>query len=73
MPFYYLYGMRLRGFSPGTFPKHGFNHRRDDHTGKYWDILAYTSLLTEEECRAYDLDFLGKEDNKAFYDAVLNS
>lgn len=57
----YKYGMRLRGFSPGCQPKHGFWTRRDDISGKYWDIIVYTRRLTEEELRNYDLDYLGEE------------
>lgn len=56
----YKYGMRLRGFSIGTQPKAGFYERQDDPTGKYWDILVYTRRLTDEELRAYELDYLGE-------------
>ena len=54
----YRYGMRLRGFSPGTFPKGGFLRREDDPTGKYWDILVYDVALTDEVIKAYELDEL---------------
>ena len=56
----YKYGMRLRGFSIGTQPKAGFYERQDDPTGKYWDILVYTRRLSDEELRAYELDYLGE-------------
>lgn len=52
----FLYGMRLRGFSPGAQPMDGFVERRDDPTGKYWDVLVYDRQLTEKEQKDYDLD-----------------
>ena len=55
----YIYGMRLRGFSPGCQPKEGFVARKDSEDKKYWDILLYDRPLTEQEESAYDLDFLG--------------
>lgn len=57
----YIYGMRLRGFAPGTFPKEGFSHREDDTSGRYWDVLAYNRKLTEKEIRDYELDFIGED------------
>lgn len=35
----YIYGMRLRGYSPGCQPKEGLVMRLDDRTGKYHDKL----------------------------------
>lgn len=58
----YLYGMRVRGCSIGCQPREGFLGRRDDATGKYWDIIVYDRELSEDECRHYSLDFIGKED-----------
>ena len=55
----YVYGMRLRGFSPMCQPKEGFVERRDDTTGKYHDIIVYDRKLTEEEIRDYELDRVG--------------
>ena len=46
---YYLYGMRLRGFSPGCQPKDGFVARKDSDSKKYWDILVYDRQLTKKE------------------------
>lgn len=57
----YMYGMRLRGFSLGCQPKNGFYERRDDPSGKYWDILVYTRMLSKEETSNYDLDYIGEE------------
>lgn len=55
----YYYGMRLRGFSIGCQPKEGFVERRDDDTGKYYDILIYNRPLTDKELADYELDYLG--------------
>ena len=55
---WYYYGMRLRGFSARCQPKEGYIDRRDDDTGKYWDILIYNRELTEDELKTYDLDFI---------------
>ena len=56
----YIYGMRLRGFSPGCQPMDGFVERTDDVRGKYYDILIYNRPLTEKEQQQYDLDYLVK-------------
>lgn len=55
---FYVYGMRLRGFSPGCQPMTGFYERRDDPQGKYHDLLAYDRPLTEKEISDYELDYL---------------
>ena len=57
---YSVYGMRLRGYSPGAQPKDGFIMRLDDRSGKYHDKLVYDRRLTEKEERQYELDFLGE-------------
>ena len=59
----YMYGMRLRGFSPGCQPS-GVRSRLDDPTGKYWDIIVYERKLTEQEVKNYDLDELGMTKDK---------
>ena len=56
----YLYGMRLRGFSIGCQPN-GVKERRDDPTGRYYDIICYQRELSDSEVRDYELDFLGIE------------
>lgn len=56
----FLYGMRLRGFSPGCQPKEGLVERQDDVTGKYYDILVYNRELTEDELKNFELDFIGR-------------
>lgn len=55
----YLYGMRLRGFSPGCQPMEGLVERRADPTEMYHDLLVYDHKLTPGECEYYDLDYLG--------------
>ena len=61
---YYVYGMRLRGFSPGCQPMSGLVKRLDDPvTGfpldrKYHDLLVYNRKLTESEERKYELKFI---------------
>lgn len=57
----YVYGMRLRGFSPGCQPKDGFMERRDDNSGLYYDVIVYDRKLSQQELLDYELDFLGEE------------
>lgn len=60
----FLYGMRLRGFSIGCQPMNGLirrEERPDIGTNLYYDIIAYDRELTEEECKEYELDYIGKE------------
>ena len=70
MPIYYMYGMRLRGYSPGSQPK-GVTKRRDDTTGRYHDIILYPFRLSDKQVHDYDLDYLGEELNERFFEAVL--
>lgn len=35
--------------------------RPDIDTNLYYDIIAYDRELTEEECKEYELDYIGKE------------
>ena len=51
------YGMRLRGYSPGSQPK-GVLRREDDTTGKYHDIIVYSRQLSAAEVASYELDEL---------------
>lgn len=32
--------------------------REDDHTGRYYDLLAYDRQLDEKELKDYELDFV---------------
>lgn len=52
--------MRLRGFSIGCQPMDGYVAHDDDVLNEYHNILLYDRKLTEDECRKYDLDYLGK-------------
>ena len=57
----YVYGMRLRGFSIGTFPKDGFVEQRDSDNPKYYDYIVYDRRLTQEELKGHELDFIDEE------------
>lgn len=56
----FSYGMRLRGFSPGAQPLDGFLERKDDKTGRYYDILVYNHRLPDKQIGDYELDDLNK-------------
>ena len=62
----YYYGMRIRPFDIGCQPMDGFLHVVDDmlpeQASRYYDVLAYSRKLTEEETEHYSLDYLGKKD-----------
>ena len=57
----FVYGMKLRGFDLGNQPMAGLVEHRPDPTGKYWDIVCYTYMLSGEEMRQYDLAYIGEE------------
>ncbi len=57
----YIYGMRLRGFSPGCHPMLGFVERRDDPRDEYHDLLLYDRKLSEKEMRDYELEYIQAE------------
>lgn len=57
----HLYGMRLRGYSPGCQPKEGLVERRDSPIRRYYDVLVYDHQLTEKEELSYELDYIGAE------------
>ena len=54
----YRYGMRLRGFSIGCQPMNGLDHREDDFTGRYYDVIVYNRKLTDKELAEYELDYI---------------
>ena len=57
----YIYGMRLRGFSPGCQPMEGYIDKLSEEVVKmtrYHDILLYNRELTWGEVRAYELDLV---------------
>lgn len=53
----YVYGMRLRGYSPGCQPMDGLEAVMEGNR-KYLNILIYRRELTDEEVRDYELDRL---------------
>lgn len=55
----YLYGMRLRGYSPGCQPMEGLL-RVAPGGGQYHDLLIYNRPLTEKELRNYELDYINE-------------
>ena len=62
----FLYGMRCRPFSIGTFPKEGFERvehltESSDKTfrERYRDILVYNRKLTGEELDDFEFDYIG--------------
>ena len=57
---FYLYGMKSRGYSLGCQPTNGLTERRDDNTGKYWDLLVYNRRLCNQELQDYELEFVRK-------------
>lgn len=59
----YLYGMRLRGFSPGCQPLQGLIEAEYDYSGKYYAILTYIRELTDQEVRDYELDYMGVDND----------
>ena len=68
----YKYGMRLRGFAPMCQPMNGFNHREDDPTKEYHDILVYNRPLTAKEMSDYELDNLNFKTYRITYEIVLD-
>ena len=55
----YLYGMRLRGYSPGCQPMEGLL-RVAYGGGQYHDLLIYDRPLTEKELKDYELDYINE-------------
>lgn len=55
----YKYGMRLRPAMPGAQPRDF--EKFDESDKRYWNVLYYKRQLTQEEMKAYDLDYLGEE------------
>ena len=64
MKLVYLYGMRLRGYSPNCQPNEGLVEVSEDIMNEYHNVLAYDHELTKQECRDYELDFIGKRKTK---------
>lgn len=56
---YYVYGMRLRGFSPGAQPMEGLIKREETpNSDRYYDIVTYNRSLAKEEVEHYDLEII---------------
>ena len=68
---FWIYGMRLRGFSPGCQPKNGLYGREDDATGRYHDIIIYERQLSEEEIRDYELDYIKNVSEEELNNEIL--
>lgn len=69
----YIYGMRLRGFSPGCQPQQGLVKRLDSDDGSYLDILIYDRLLNAEEEKHYSLTQLKDSNGKLIPVTTIDS
>ena len=58
----HIYGMRLRGFSPGAQPMEGWVDAETDPLDEYWNVLVYKRKLSRREEVEFDLDYLGKRE-----------
>ena len=58
----FRYGMKRRAFGFGNQHESGFYvvDRNLELFKKYFDIIVYQRRLTEDECRVFDLEFLGE-------------
>lgn len=56
----YVYGMRLRGYSPGCQPMDGLGAVMGGNK-KYYNILIYNRELTDKEVMDYELDRISEE------------
>lgn len=52
------YGMKYRGFAPMCQPMKGLISAEEDGSGKYYNILIYDRMLSEEEIREYELEVI---------------
>lgn len=55
----HFYGMKARPLSIGCQPKDYERVVEFAVKGKYYDIIAYTRKLTDEEVKDFELDYLG--------------
>ena len=59
----HVYGMRLRGFSPGAQPLDGLVGTEEDPVPDgYWNILIYNRRLERKDAESFDLDYLGRRE-----------
>ena len=54
----FVYGMRLRGYSPGAQPMENILVVGEGKRG-YYNLLAYSRKLTKNQIEDYELDYLG--------------
>ena len=54
--------MRLRGFSPGAQPMKNLIGAYEDPTRTYWTVLEYSSPLSEEDRKSFELDFISERE-----------
>lgn len=55
----YVYGMRLRGFSPGCQPSGVIEWEDVDKVATgFWSIITYGRELSVDEVERYDLTFI---------------
>ena len=59
----YKYGMRCRPYSIGCQPMENLIDILDDQTGRYWNILEYSTPLNPEQIKHYSLDDLQAPDD----------
>ncbi len=69
----FVYGMRLRGFSPGCQPREGLIERQDDPKGKYHDLLVYSRPLTDKELADYELDLVSAPEKQLYIEWELEN
>lgn len=49
----------MRGFALGCQPMKGWVTRRDDASGRYYDVLIYGRKLEDAEVERYELEYVG--------------
>lgn len=58
----YKYGMRLRPVGMGCQPSRWCKYEDADKTKTgYWIFVWYNHKLSDEDLKAYDMDYLGEE------------
>ena len=59
----YQYGMIKKPFGYGCQPEQGLYAvlpPRNSPFSKYYDVVVYDRQLTEDECRVFELQYLGE-------------
>ena len=57
----FRYGLLHRPAGPGCQPKHDLERIEEDPSGKYWNIVVYSILLSGEEIREYEMEFINAD------------